>query len=46
MELDPVLAPFAPFAGAWTTVATHPMMPGEVVTGTATYEWLGGRFLV
>ncbi len=46
MELDPVLAPFAPFAGTWTTEATHPMLPGAVVSGTATYEWLGGKFLV
>jgi hypothetical protein len=46
MELDPVLAPFAPLAGAWITEATHPMLPGVVVPGTATYEWLGGKFLV
>jgi hypothetical protein len=46
MELDPVLTPFDPLAGTWTTEATHPMLPGVVVRGTATYEWLGGKFLV
>ena len=46
MQPDPVLAPFSPFVGEWTTQATHPMMPGEVVPGTAAYEWLGGKFLV
>jgi hypothetical protein len=46
MELDPVLTPFAPLAGEWTTEATHPMLPGVVVPGTATYEWLGAGFLV
>ena len=33
--------------GSWTTEATHPAMPGVVVHGTATVEWLEGeRFLI
>jgi hypothetical protein len=33
--------------GTWTTEATHPAMPGVVVHGTATFEWLEGqRFLL
>jgi hypothetical protein len=33
--------------GAWTTVATHPAMPGTVVSGTADVQWLEGeRFLI
>lgn len=33
--------------GAWTSEATHPKMPGVVVKGTATFEWLEGeRFLI
>jgi len=33
--------------GTWTTEATHPAMPGVVVHGTATVEWLEGqRFLL
>jgi hypothetical protein len=33
--------------GTWTTEATHPAVPGVVVHGTVTIEWLEGeRFLV
>jgi hypothetical protein len=27
-------------AGRWATEATHPALPGTVVTGQATFEWL------
>lgn len=33
--------------GEWATEATHPMVPGTVVTGRSSCEWLeGGQFLV
>jgi hypothetical protein len=32
--------------GDWTTEATHPMVPGTVVQGTATFEWLEGEQFV
>ena len=33
--------------GTWMTEATHPAVPGAVVHGTATMEWLEGeRFLI
>ena len=33
--------------GDWTTEATHPQMPGAVVVGSSTFEWLDGeRFLI
>ena len=33
--------------GTWTTEATHPAMPGVIVHGSATFEWLEGqRFLL
>ena len=33
--------------GTWATEATHPMVPGIVVRGTAVIEWLEGeRFLI
>ena len=33
--------------GTWTTEATHPAVPGTVVSGTADVEWLEGeRFLI
>lgn len=35
------------FVGSWTTEATHPAMPGVVVKGTASFEWLEGEtFLI
>lgn len=33
--------------GAWSSQATHPMLPGIVVRGTASIEWLEGeKFLI
>ena len=33
--------------GTWTSEATHPAVPGTVVPGTASVEWLEGeRFLI
>ncbi len=29
--------------GTWTTEGTHPAVPGVVVRGTATIEWLEGE---
>jgi hypothetical protein len=44
---NPALAPFEALVGAWTTVATHPMLPGTVFHGRATFRWLEqGAFLV
>jgi hypothetical protein len=45
-DRDPMLDPFDALIGAWSTESTHPMVD-EVVTGSATFEWLeGGHFLV
>lgn len=44
---DPTLVPLGKLVGAWTTEATHPALPGLVVHGTASIEWLEGeRFLL
>ena len=33
--------------GRWTTEATHPVLPGEVIRGSSEIEWLDGeRFLI
>jgi hypothetical protein len=46
MTEDPTLAPLRQLVGSWTTEATHPAVPGVVVHGTATFEWVDGeRFL-
>ena len=37
----------AALVGEWVTEAAHPMLPGTVVRGRATFEWLEGeQFLV
>ena len=44
---DPAWEALQQFVGSWTTEATHPAMPGVVVHGTVTVEWLEGeRFLI
>lgn len=33
--------------GRWETEGAHPMLPGESIRGTATFEWLDGqRFVI
>ena len=33
--------------GEWSTAATHPQMPGVVIAGSSTFEWLDGeRFVI
>jgi hypothetical protein len=32
-----------PLIGEWTTESTHPALPGTVVPGQATFEWLAGN---
>ena len=43
MTSDSTLAAFSALVGTWTTEATHPMMPGVIVHGTATVKWLEGE---
>ena len=43
MSDDSELEQLDRLVGTWTTAATHPAMPGVVVRGTATIEWLEGR---
>ncbi len=47
MTSDPTLEPLNRLVGTWTTQATHPAMPGVIVHGTTSIEWLEGeRFLI
>ena len=35
------------FIGRWKTEGSHPMLPGEAIHGTSSFEWLDGKqFLV
>lgn len=43
----PELEPFETLVGTWTIEATHAALPGVVVPGESTFEWLEGkRFLI
>ena len=43
---NPALAPLAWLLGTWTTVGTHPLVPGSVFHGRSAFDWLaGGAFL-
>ena len=47
MTTEPTLEPLNRFVGTWTTEATHPALPGVVVHGSVSVEWLEGeRFLI
>ena len=47
MTNDPTLTLLDRLVGRWSMEATHPLMPGVVVHGTAVVEWLEGeRFLI
>lgn len=44
---NPKLEPFRVLVGEWTTVGTHPLVPGKTFHGRASFEWIeGGAFLV
>jgi hypothetical protein len=34
------------FIGSWKTEGAHPLLPGEAIRGTSTFEWLEGRRFV
>ena len=43
---NPKLAPLGWLIGTWTTVGTHPLVPGTVFHGRTSFDWLaGGAFL-
>jgi hypothetical protein len=47
MTIESTLKQLGRLVGSWSTEATHPAMPGVVVHGTVTVEWLEGeRFLI
>jgi hypothetical protein len=38
---------WARFIGTWETEGAHPMLPGDAIRGTSTFEWLDGeRFVI
>jgi hypothetical protein len=46
-SLNPALQPFGFLVGEWTTVGSHPMLPGKTFHGRTSFDWLeGGAFLM
>ena len=47
MQGNPRLQALAALVGEWTTVGTHPLVPGKTFHGHATFSWLeSGAFLL
>ncbi len=44
---NPALQPFSVLVGEWDTTGTHRLLPGAILHGHASFEWLeGGAFLM
>jgi hypothetical protein len=44
---NPALKPFTALIGEWTTVGSHPMLPGKAFHGRTSFHWFeGGAFLI
>ena len=47
MQANPRLQALAVLIGEWTTLGTHPLLPGKTFHGHATFSWLdSGAFLL
>ena len=45
--LNPKLKPFSALVGEWLTIGTHPLMPGTILHGHVSFEWIeDGAFLL
>jgi len=46
VQTNPLLQPLSALVGEWTTVGTHPLLPGQTFHGHTTFSWLeSGAFL-
>jgi hypothetical protein len=44
---NPALEPFKILIGGWSTVGTHPYVPGKTFHGRTSFEWInGGAFIL
>lgn len=44
---NPELKPLNVLVGEWKTLGSHPYLPGKVLSGRASFEWIeGGAFLL
>ena len=45
--VNPTLKSLSVIVGKWSTVGTHPLFPGKVLHGHASFDWIeGGAFLI
>ncbi|MEO5583003.1 MAG: hypothetical protein ABIR66_09935 [Saprospiraceae bacterium] len=43
---NPALKQFDKLVGEWKTIGTHPLLPGKILNGHASFKWIeGGAFL-
>jgi hypothetical protein len=44
---NPALNPLKKLIGEWKTVGTHPLLPGTILHGHSSFNWIeGGAFLI
>ena len=44
---NPALQPLSVLVGRWSTIGTHPLVPGTTFHGRTSFDWLeGGAFLI
>jgi hypothetical protein len=44
---NPKLEPFGVLVGTWSTIGTHPLVPGTTFHGRTSFAWIeGGAFLI
>ncbi len=44
---NPALEPLRPLVGTWSTIGTHPLVPGTTFHGRTSFAWIeGGAFLI
>ena len=44
---NPALKQFSRLVGEWKTTGAHPLVPGKILTGRSSFNWIeGGAFLI
>ena len=47
MKANAAMQPFSVLVGEWTTIGTHPLVPGKTFHGRTSFEWIeSGAFLL
>src|SRR6476619_8130108 len=44
---NPALKQFSRLVGEWKTTGTHPLVPGKILSGRSSFNWMeGGAFMM